>query len=477
MLAAFVATDGRNLGPNTWTEIALVVIAAAVGGWVLAAGDRAPAWGLLPVIAFIGVAALTAVSVLWSVAPDTSWIEAGRTAAYLACFGAAAGLARLLPSRWQVIVLGVLIAATAVSAWALLVKVFAWSFDGQTGSGRLLAPFGYQNATGVMAAIGLPAAIWAGSRRDGPRLGIPAAAAASTVLITVVVLTYSRSAVLAAVFGAAVPLAIGNVRLRSVLALALGGAGAAVVCGWALSDHGITGNAGVSAAARGSAGHALGIVLVVVLAAVAIAAAVIEARGQAVPVSEARRRQIGTVLIGLVALVPVLAAIALVVSNRGFTGELSHLWHKLTSATTSVGNTADRLGNAANSRPAYWHQALSVASHHLLAGAGSGGFGVAHLAYSTRNLLGNTAESTNTHAHSYVMQTFADFGVLGLAATLALLLTWERPSAGRSRGVGPLALPTLRRPAPSATGWSHCSASRSPMASARRSTGPGSTPV
>jgi hypothetical protein len=422
-IAVFVTTDGSTLGPNTWTEIVLVVVAAAVGAWLLAAGGRGPAWGRAAVVVFAGIALLSALSVFWSVAPDTSWIEAGRTLGYLACFAAAAMLARLLPGHWRAIVASIAIAATVVSAWAVLVKVFAWSFDGQPGYGRLLAPFGYWNATGVSAALGLPPAIWAASRRDGPRVLVPAATAAIALLITVVLLSYSRSAVLAAVLGAAVPLAISEVRLRSVLSLAVGGAGAAAICGWALGDYALTGN-NVEAASRASAGHAFGLVLVLVLVLVAVVAFAIERRGEHVVISEDQRRRIGTALVGLLALVPLGALIALAVSQRGFTGEVSHIWHKLTSSTASVGDTAGRLADAANSRPAYWHQALSVAEHHLLAGAGAGGFGVAHLAYSTRNLLGAVAENPGIHAHSYVMQTFADFGLIGLAVNLGLLVAW-----------------------------------------------------
>jgi hypothetical protein len=424
VIAAFVTTDGSTLGPNTWTEIMLVVAAAAVGGWLLAAGGRGPAWGpAVVLLAFAGLALLTALSVFWSVVPDTSWIEAGRTLGYLACFATAAMLARLLPGHWRSIATSIAVAATAISAWAVLVKVFAWSFDGQPGYGRLLAPFGYWNATGVVAALGLPPAIWAASRRGGPRALVAAATASIALLITVVLLSYSRSAVLAGILGAAVPLALSEVRLRSALSLAVGGAGAAAICGWALGDHALTGN-NVAVGSRADAGHAFGLVLILVLALVAAAAFAIERRGERVAMTAAQRRQIGMALVGLLALVPVGGLIALAVSRLGFTGEISHLWHTLTSSTGSVGDTAGRLANAANSRPAYWHQAASVADHHLLAGAGAGGFGVAHLAYSTRNLLGNVADSADIHAHSYVMQTFADFGLIGLAINLGLLVAW-----------------------------------------------------
>ena len=96
-------------------------------------------------------------------------------------------------------------------------------------------------------------------------------------MISVVVLSYSRSAVAAAVVGAAVPLAFGRTRLRSVVTLGLGAVGAAIVCGWALHDHNLTAD-GVAQGARASAGHALGIVLLVVLIGVGVAGAWVGAR-------------------------------------------------------------------------------------------------------------------------------------------------------------------------------------------------------
>ena len=423
LLLTFITAGGTDLGPNTWAEIALVLAGAATCAWALGAGLawRRPLGA--SVVLFGAVTVLTALSISWSVTPDQSWTEAGRTLSYFAAFAAAAALAQRLPHRWAAVTTAVALLATAVALWAALVKVFTWQLYGQVGYGRLLAPYGYWNATGLIGALGMPAALWAASRREGSQLVRAAAVAAVALLISVDVLSYSRSALLAAVIGLAPQLALGRTRLRAALALIIGCAGATVICGWALSDHAFTSDS-VALSARVAAGHGFGIVAVLALlgtGAVAYRALTAADRAQ---LDDRARRTIGKALIGLLALVPIALLGELLASRRGLTGEISHVWSTLTSTGSGVGFSPSRLASVANSRPAYWHQAFSVGAHHLLAGAGADAFGVAELAYSTRTLI--PLDAPQGHAHSYVMQTFADFGLIGLALNLALLAVWIR---------------------------------------------------
>ena len=107
---------------------------------------------------------------------------------------------------------------------------------------------------------------------------------------------------------------------------------------------------------------------------------------------------------------------------------------------------AGRLTQLGSSRPLYWHQALDVGSHAVLKGVGELGFGIARLRYTTSTLK-------TDQAHNYVVQTFADLGIIGVALTLALLVAWcraaarplavgarwralDRPGDGRARGSG-----------------------------------------
>ena len=71
-----------------------------------------------------------------------------------------------------------------------------------------------------------------------------------------------------------------------------------------------------------------------------------------------------------------------------------------------------------------------MGEHALLKGAGALGFFTARTRYTTD-------AHVVVHAHSYLVQTFADLGLLGLAISLALLIAWgmaaERAVALRSR--------------------------------------------
>ena len=127
--------------------------------------------------------------------------------------------------------------------------------------------------------------------------------------------------------------------------------------------------------------------------------------------------RIGIVLLGGLALVPVVAVVALALSHRGLFGEISHAWRSLTSSDSVVRDNARRLTQLGSSRPLYWQQGLDVGVHNLLKGAGELGYGVARLRYTT-------SQFKTDQAHSYVVQTFADLGLIGIALTVALLVAW-----------------------------------------------------
>src|SRR5205823_6523553 len=88
--------------------------------------------------------------------------------------------------------------------------------------------------------------------------------------------------------------------------------------------------------------------------------------------------------------------------------------------------------------------------HHLLAGVGALGFATAN----TRTPAGASYASTQhahvEHAHSYLIETFADLGLIGLVVSLALVGAW---ALAASRAVG-LAwrLPRASRAPPSEEG-------------------------
>ena len=360
---------------------------------------------------------MTTLSITWSVSPDASWLEANRTLSYFAVFGAGMAFARMFGERWPALVGAIALLALVLSAYALLVKVFPATFAPDDSLGRLSAPFGYWNATGLIAALGLPPAVWAGARRGAAPVLRGLVPAAIAVLLSVVVLSYSRSAVLASIAGLALWFAVVPLRLRGAFALGLGLLGAAAISGWALATDALT-HDHVPLASRTSAGHGFGIVIVLVLLALAIISLVgAFAVDRAALPAEARRR-IGIVLIGLVALVPVAGVAALAASQRGFTGEISHVWSTLTTTKESVGDNPGRLIELGSSRARDWNDGWSVFTHSAFHGAGAAGYATARLRYSTSIFRVD-------HAHSYIAQTLADFGLIGIIVNLGLLIAWS----------------------------------------------------
>jgi hypothetical protein len=420
-LIAFLTTGGTDLGPNTWSEIALIAVGAGLGAAAVLLSARAPAWGAGVLVLFAALAAWTAASVAWSVQPADSWFEAGRTASYLAAFGGALALARLMPERWSAILVSVATLTVVVSAYALLVKVFPATFDPSATTGRLRLPFDYFNAVGQLAAIGVPAWVWLGARREGGALTRILALPALGVLSTTIVLSYSRGAIVIVAVGLVVWFAVVPLRLRAALTLGLGLVGGLIATAWALHERPIS-HDNFALAARTSAGHKFGLVLVAVVVVQAIAGLIAARRMDRVQLSARARGRAGAALIALVVLAG-LGGLGAAIA----TGKVSKAWTQLTSPNSGgTSNNPNRLLATGSSRGRYWNESLKVGEHNLLKGAGAGGFATAHLRY-----YSNAGSLAVDHGHGYLFQTFADLGLVGVALSLALVIVWGI-SAARS---------------------------------------------
>ena len=436
VVLAFLTTGGDLSGPptqvpNAWADVVLIV----AGGGALAALviTRRAGAGTLTLYLFTAVAALTALSIAWSVVPDQSWEESGRTVAYLAAFAVALVLARLGSGSSRGAVSAITLAVTGLCVWALAVKVLDLPLYGQRSYGRLLAPFSYWNATGLTGALALPGLVWLAARRGRPGLS-GLAIAGIAIAASVVALSYSRSAVAAALFATVLPLFFIRARRRAVVMLVIGLIGSVPICLYALTDHNIAddglgssyggGNAHLH---RSGAGLVLGAIILLVAALLVTAGMVLARRLDTRPQPAERLRWFDRGLLALVAAVPGVIVLWLIFNHRGPFGEISHLWHSLTGNNAALGDQAARLTTLDNSRSAYWRQALAIGTHHLLAGAGAGSFYPALQSYRDATLtpVGNTAH----HAHSYVLDTFASFGLIGAVLNLGLFGSWCRDAA------------------------------------------------
>jgi hypothetical protein len=422
---AFVAGGGLNLGDMTTVEIPLTLGSGAIAAAAVLLGPAGMrAYGAWPLGLLLAFAALTALSVVWSVQPDDSFKDAGRMLAYCGVFGACIVLARTVPDRWPAVLGGVVLAAVIVCGYALLTKVFPNKLDAGDIYSRLRAPYSYWNAIGLTAAMGAIGCMWLGARRAGHALLSALAYPAMGLMLLTLMLAYSRGALVALALGLALWFCIVPLRLRGAAILISGAVLAGAVVAWDFSTHALSTDS-VELAARTSAGHQLGAliaVMLVLLTLVGLAFGFWTGRNAPSIIS---RRRAGALLLSLLAVVILAGAGALAASHRGFTGSISHGLHSLTDPHAAVpSNTPGRLTAVGSVRARYWNEALKVFKAHPALGAGTEGYATARMRYRTETL-------DVRHAHGYIVQTLADLGIVGLVLTLMLLLAWIA-AAGRS---------------------------------------------
>ncbi len=426
-LTTFIAGGGLQLGPSTNTEIALTLGAGlTIAAAIMLTPRGRPLSGAWAAILMLLFTALTAISVGWSVTPDVSWQEAARLLAYSAVFIAAVAVARAAPRRFDAVLGGIVIAAVVICVYALLTKVFPAQLDPSDPYARLREPYGYWNATGLAAAMGIIACLWLGAKRSGHALlGVLAYPACGLAMVTLM-MAYSRGSVAVAVVGVAVWLAIVPLRLRGAALLLAAGACAGGVVAFAFSNS-VLSSENVALAARQSAGGQLGaLLLAMVVVLLALGIAIRFAAGRRT-LSPATRRRAGVVLLGAVVVALIAGVGGLAASHRGLTGTISHDFSKLTNPNATLpSNTPGRLESVGSVRARYWKQAIQVFEAHPALGAGAGGYATARLRVRTEG-----EGLTVRHAHGYIVQTLADLGLVGLALTLALMVAWM-VAAGRA---------------------------------------------
>ena len=430
--ASFAAAGGLRL--ERTTNVLIAIILASAGLVVAALLQRpwtrtAPLHGGGALLAFTVLAALTALSVLWSLAPSESWIESVRTFAYLALFAGGVASARLAPHRWSALLGGVGLGCLLVCAWALLTKVFPASLAPEETYARLREPFAYWNSVGLMAALGVPPFLWLAVRRSGHAAINALAWPAIGLLLVCLMLAYSRGSLLALLVGLAAWFALVPLRLRGAVALAAAVLIAGPVIAWAFRQDGLTTDL-APMAARVDAGHEFGALLVLIVAVLlAIGIAVSFASAQRPPTPR-QRRLAGRGALAVLALVPVVGLLGLAASEGGVSGQVSKAWKELTDPNAATpANTPDRLTATSSVRARYWREALDVHATDPWLGTGAG-------AYATVRTRFRSDTLEVRHAHGYVVQTLADLGWAGLLASLLAAAAWL-VAAARATGVWP----------------------------------------
>jgi hypothetical protein len=388
--------------PRLWAALGMWVGVSAIA---LLAPQRLPASGpaLCALGGLLAFAALAFASAWWAPRRGPAFDDAGRDLLYLAALIAAAALLRGPVARAAEPALAA--GATIVIGYGLserLLPGLVTLSHSRTAFGRLEQPLTYWNATGALAAIGLVLALRVAGDPERRAALRSAAIAAAVPLGAGLALSYSRGALLAAVAGLVVLVALAP---ETVWTAALG-SGAALLAGVAVSiPDGVRTLAGTTTAQGG-------VVLVVLLA--LMGAAVMALRR----VRPARGLRIGGaaaagIVAGLVGLVLLGAAL-----DRGPRG-----------AGPAEGATAQRLASTQSNRYAYWRVAVRGFTRHPVRGVGGGGF-------AEEWLHERTVRDPARDAHSLYVETAAEYGLVGLAC-LGLVFGGVAVAAGRARRRAP----------------------------------------
>jgi tetratricopeptide (TPR) repeat protein len=443
LAAALIAKAGGSLGATTTVEVGVTVIGVGVAAVAIVAGpSQLRPWGVGTLLLLAALTAWTALSVVWSVQPADTWLDANRAIAYLAAFAGAVGLARLCPRRVGAVVVAVLLATLGVSVIALIAKSFPLVFNSREELARLRQPLGYWNALGLLAACAVPAALWVGARREGAAGTRVLAFPAIGLALVTVALSYSRGALIALGIGLAFWFAFVPLRLRGLAVLLPSAVVAGGLSAWAFADDALSKDT-VPLHDRVGAGHTLALLLVVLVGLLVAAGIGIERYRERQPPTPALRKRAGLAALAAVAAAPVAVLVALALAHGGVGGQVTQAWDNFFSSTSSTSYGPERLKSIGTRRGSYWREAEKVWAAHRWAGAGSAGYATARKRY-RRDAL------DVQHAHGYVPQTMADLGLIGLAISLALLCAWVAAAAraaGARRRVRPRDLDPRRWPA------------------------------
>ena len=425
---SFHASGGLQLKTLTHVEVFLIALGGILGALsLLASASARKPWGLASIGFFTLLVFITGASIVWAIDPAVAWLETNRTFALLAAFVIGAALVRLAPGQWRSLLGGLLIASFAISLYALLTKVFPGGLAENETYGRLREPFGYWNAVGLTAALGLPTAVWLGARREGHAAAAVLAYPVVGILVVALMLAYSRGSLLAAAIGLAFWLILVPLRLRSATVLIAGIGFGALLGVWAFGQSGLSADR-IELPLRSNAGTELGVgllALTVILLIIGLTATWLRERRRW---PKKTTRTWGALMLILLALTPIALAAVLATSEKGFGGSLSSGWKSLTDPNAKQPrNDPARLTAIGSARARYWRDAITIFKAKPVIGVGAGG-------YTAARLIVREDDLDVLQAHGFLVQTAADLGVVGLAVTLALLAAWR---AGTWRATGP----------------------------------------
>jgi hypothetical protein len=422
-------------------QIGLALVAAfAAGAWLWTGTLRlaAPRLATAGTVLLGAFAIWSGITLLWSVAPDQTWIELNRTIAYVLVLCLAIALGASYARAVQVIATGFWVIALAISCYGLGQKLVPGLHAhgvfnlNQTGPvSRLQQPFGYWNALALFIAIGIPVALAITVDQSAARRKRVVGVASLELTLLAFGCTFSRGGTLALILGLAAGVALGGAWLRSLVWLATGALATAPPLVFALTNRSLTA-ANVSLADREVAGAVLAALLAASLIVLIVAARTLIEREHVLELGPAATRRAAWRLAAIAAALLAGVVIALSLSPRGFDGTISHAWTAFTRTHVVSNSRPNRLLAAdAQNRWVWWKEAAGAIRDRPLGGWGAGSFPVVHLLYRHDTL-------SVREPHSVPLQWLVETGVIGAALAIGgvvlLLATAVRGTRTRPRG-------------------------------------------
>jgi O-Antigen ligase len=393
--------------PSAWGWAALGLLWAMGLALVLRSSTRLSRAERAFVVAWGGLAAWIALSIVWSRDLPQTVLELERVVVYFAAALAVVTIARTRSARF---VLGGLLAAISlISAFSLATRLFPGQLQvyDRNAVYRLAQPIGYWNGLAIFTVMGSLLALGFAAR--GHRPAARATCAGLLVfLLPTFYFTFGRSGWIALAAGLFVAVLIDPRRLQlSTVLLVMAPASIAAV--WlAAHSQGLT-RAGAPATQATHDGHRLAIALVVLAAVNAAAVLLVTfAERRLVLPATARRVFAGTLLVSLVVIV------ALTFAHYGSPSTLVRKGYSAFKAPTpQVVNLNRRLLSfSGNGRYELWRIAWMDARAHPWLGSGAGSYERYFLQHEPPN-VGRVRD-----AHGLYVETLAELGSVGLALLL-----------------------------------------------------------
>jgi O-Antigen ligase len=428
VLTVYLSFNAGGFFPGATAYATVVMAVLLVLGIMLVSEPltSSPAALLTALGALAGFAAMTLLSGSWSHSWSRAIIEFDRGLLYvlvLAFFGLLRGREGTL--EWGLRGFAAAAFVVCASAWITRVAPDLWPIALDVKPQRLSFPLTYWNALGLLAALGSIALLHLTSGERQNRATRIAAAAALPLVVSTLLLTFSRSSLALDALGVVVYLAVARPK-RAVSALAAVAAPVAVALVASLRSHTVS-SAAYMTDAGVSQGHHLAVIVIICAIVAAVLRLLLLRLDDRLDVWSPRRLDPIKVALGIGGVVFVLIVAGLVAGGAHFVSDKwDHFVHE-----NAVGHTQDpseRLSSVGNNgRIPQWRVAIDAFDEDPLVGKGAG-------TYALQWSQHRPYDFTVVNAHSLYVEVMGELGIVGLLLIVTVMLAFLIGASRRLRG-------------------------------------------